>query len=101
MIYSRIETRYITSGINTRLVRYDAIYVDDDTIVVKVFDDQQRGISPPNSIIEVATLNFTKEEYKSEQGIGGLQRSVQSRMPPSFEDHVWDKCQEHRNSLTD
>lgn len=101
MIYSQIETRYITSSSKERLVRYDRVMINHDTYVVKVWDDQQRGISPPSSIVEVASLTFTRESYNQEYGIGGFQRVVNRDSTPAFEDHVWKKCQEHRNSISE
>lgn len=99
MFYSHIETRYITSESNERLVRYDRIKIDNDTYVVKVWDDQQRGISQPSLIHEVETIRFTRSSYNEEYGLGGFQRTVAKEFPPAFEDYVWKKCQEHRNSI--
>ncbi|WP_210484162.1 hypothetical protein [Pantoea ananatis] len=101
MIYSNIQTRYITSTKNNRLVRYDLIVIDEDTYVVKVWDDQQRGLSKPGSIIELDSLEFTRADYKAANGMGGFPRSVSSGFPVSFEGHVLNKCQEHRDSLAD
>lgn len=101
MIYSNIKTYYIDNGAGSRLVRYDAIRVSDDKIIVKVTDDQQRAISPPHSIVEIDTLEFTREQYLKDTGQGGPQRVVRDRMPNSFEGHVQEKCQEHRNGLID
>lgn len=101
MIYSNIQTRYITSSKSGRLVRYDLIQTDSDTYVAKVWDDQQRGLSKPGSIVELDSLKFTRSEYQSFYGMGGFQKSVPSSQPPSFEGYIWEKCQEHRDSITD
>lgn len=99
MIYSQIETRYITSSNDDRLVRYDSIRINADTFVVKVWDDQQQGIAPPSQIIEVAKLVITRDLYRSAYGLGGFQMSVARESPPAFEDYVWQNCQKHRDSI--
>jgi len=99
MIYSKIDTRYITSSSNERLVRYDRIKIDNDTYAVKIWDDQHQEISPTSSIVEMANLNFTRADYNKEYGIGSFQGGVGKESPPAFDDYVWNKCQEHRNSM--
>jgi hypothetical protein len=101
MIHTNIKTYYIDKGINSRLVRYDIIRVSDDKFIVKVFDDQQRAISPPHSIVEIATIEFTREQYLKDTGQGGVPTAIRDRIPNSFEGHVQEKCQEHRNVLVD
>lgn len=101
MIYSNVKTHYIDNGQGTRLVKYDVIKISNQKYVVKVFDDQQRSISPPHNIVEIDTLVFTHEDYMRDTGQGGFQTSVMDRMPNSFDGHVLEKCQEHRNSLND
>lgn len=101
MIYSNIKIYYIDNGAGSRLVRYEVIKVNDDKIIVKVTDDQQRSISPPHSIVEIDTLEFTHEQYMKDTGQGGFQSAIRDRMPNSFEGHVQEKCQEHRSGLAD
>lgn len=45
MVMSEVETYYINSNDNSRLVRYDVIKIDDDSFVVKVFDNEYLGKS--------------------------------------------------------
>lgn len=101
VIYTNINTYYITSGKNSRLVRYDVIEMDSETYLVKIWDDQQRGISPPSHIVEIETKKITQEEYKKFYNIGGLQSSVKTSPPPTLDEYVRQRCQEHRNSLID
>ncbi|WP_456310439.1 hypothetical protein [Serratia proteamaculans] len=99
MIHTNIKTYYIDRGQNSRLVRYDAIKVSNDKIIVKVFDDQQRAISPPHSIVEIETLEFTRDQYLKDTGQDGFQTVVRTEMANSFEGHVQEKCQRHRNGF--
>lgn len=99
MIYSNVKTYYISDGaIGGRLVRYDVITISSDECLIKVFDDQQRGISPPHSIILVDEFKFTRSEYIKRHDIGS-NKIIRRDMAPSFESDILNKCQEHRNSL--
>lgn len=99
MIYPNVKTYYISDGATgSRLVRYDVIIISSDECLIKVFDDQQRGISPPHSIILVDEFKFTRSEYIKRHGIGN-NSMVRRDMAPSFESDILNKCQEHRNSL--
>ncbi|WP_448309617.1 hypothetical protein [Pantoea sp. PGP6] len=101
MMHTNIKTYYIDKGMNSRLVRYDVIRVADDKFIVKVLDDQQSATSAPSSIVEIDTLEFTLAQYLQDTGQGGFQTMIRDRMPNSFEGHVHEKCQEHRNGLMD
>lgn len=101
MIYKNIQTYYIDNGQDTRLVKYEVIKINDQKYVVKVFDDQQRAISPPHNIVEIDTLIFTQEDYLKDTGQVGFQTAIRDRMPNSFEGHILDKLEEHRKRLTD
>lgn len=101
MIHSSVKTYYIDNGQGTRLVKYDVINISDKEVVVKVFDDQQRAISPPHNIVEIDTLVFNHDEYLKDTGQSGFQRVIRDRMPNSFDGHVLEKCQEHRKALTE
>lgn len=62
MIYD-VKTYYINSKTDARLIRYDVIKLNDDTYKVKVFDDQQRGISHPSLVAQIDDFQITREEY--------------------------------------
>lgn len=62
MIYN-VKTYYINSITDDRLIRYDVIKLNDDTYQVKVFDDQQRGISHPSLVAQIDDFQITREEY--------------------------------------
>lgn len=98
MIFSEVETHYINSNTDSRLVRYDVIRIDDDTFVVNVFDVQQRSASPSGSITNSATFKITRNDYESENNIGSSS-VVRNRMPTTFQNHILVKCQQHRDSL--
>ncbi|MEG3112016.1 hypothetical protein SC127_14900 [Pantoea sp. T14] len=98
MIFSEVETHYINSNTDSRLVRYDVIRIDDDTFVVNVFDVQQRSASPSGSFTNSATLKITRDDYESENNIGSSS-VVRNRMPTTFQNHILVKCQQHRDSL--
>lgn len=98
MIFSEVETHYINSNTDSRLVRYDVIRIDDDTFVVNVFDVQQRSSSPSGSFTNSAILKITRDDYESENNIGSSS-VVRNRMPTTFQNHILVKCQQHRDSL--
>ncbi|QII37878.1 hypothetical protein G3M83_09290 [Rouxiella badensis] len=99
MNYDNISTYYFDSSSNARLVRYDVVKINEDKIIVKAFDQQQKDIAPPNVVVEVGNLVITKEQYSKDYGLGGRQTSIRDRMAPSFGGYVLEKCQEHRNLL--
>ncbi|EBR9859099.1 hypothetical protein DS524_25470 [Salmonella enterica subsp. enterica serovar Chester] len=99
MIYSNVKTYYISDdATGGRLVRYDVITISSDEYLIKVFDDQQRSISPPHSIILVDEFKFTRSEYMERNNIGN-NSMIRRDMAPSFESDILNKCKEHRNSL--
>lgn len=98
MILDNVKTYYINSTSSKRLVRYDVIRVDNDNFIVKVFDDQQRGVSPPSLLVEVTELRFTRAEYVTRHKIGD-RTFVRNDMAPDFEGDVRNECQKHRDSL--
>lgn len=98
MIFSDVVTHYINSNIDSRLVRYDVIKVDDDTFVVNVISPPHHGASPDNHSFEISTFNVTREDYRAENDIGSLS-VVRNQMATTFEGHVLVKCQQHRDSL--
>lgn len=99
MVYERVKTYYISgTGSDSRLIRYDVIFIDKDTYKVKIFDDQQRGISPPHSMVMLSEFDFTRAEYEQRHGVG-KNNMVRIDMAPSFEGDLLERCQEHRNSI--
>lgn len=99
MIYTDITTFYITSDNNQRLVRYDVVKKSADGYIVKVFDEQTKGIAEPKIIIQVDEFEVTQQNYRIEYKIGGPQRSVKISVPPTFECYLRHKLQDHRNKL--
>lgn len=99
MIYTDITTLYITSANNQRLVRYDVIKKSADDYIVKVFDEQTKGIAEPKILIQVDEFEVTQQNYRIEYDIGGPQKSVKISIPPTFEGYLRHKLQDHRNKL--
>lgn len=100
MIFSNVETYYISSNKNNRLVRYDVIKFDEDTFIVKAFDSEYRDKALPSFIFEIATLHINREDFNLENNVGSSS-VVRNRLPTSFHGHVLVKCQQHRDSLDD
>ena len=98
MIFSDVETHYISSHQDSRLVRYDVIKTDDDTYVVKVIDNKHQNRALPHYYLEIATLVITRDDFNLENNIGSAS-VVRNRMPTTFSGHVLVKCQQHRDSL--
>ncbi|HDR2623503.1 TPA: hypothetical protein QCI71_004445 [Enterobacter chuandaensis] len=98
MIYD-VKTYYINSKTNARLIRYDVIKLNDDTYQVKVFDDQQRGISHPSLVAQVDDFQITREEYNKKYP-SGFSQTVRTEMAPGFENTIHDRLQKHRNTLS-
>ena len=99
MIYN-VTTYYINSKSDPRLIRYDVIKLNNDIYQVKVFDDQQRGISHPSLIDQIDDFQITREEYnKKYQVSSGFQRGVEINPQPGFENTITDSLQKHRDSI--
>lgn|GEM_PF-549449 len=98
MIYSDIQTHYISSSQDKRLVRYDVICIDKDTYLVKVFDHRHFNRAMSDYYVEVASLEITREAYNLENNVGSAS-VVRNQLQLSFADHVLVKCQQHRDSM--
>ncbi|MDM3389439.1 hypothetical protein OGV29_11605 [Citrobacter sp. Cb013] len=101
MIFQNIQTYYITSDkhkVIPRYVRYDVIKLDDNAYIVNVIGDQQRGISPPYSLVMLDKITITKAEYLDKYQIGSF-TGVRTQSPPTFEGYITEHLQEHRNQL--
>lgn len=98
MIYN-VETYYINSETDARLIRYDVIKINGDTYQVKVFDDQQHGISQPTLVAQVDDFQITRDEYVKTQSLG-FDEPNWSEMSSGFEHTIPDTLQKHRNKLS-
>ncbi|WP_419057247.1 hypothetical protein [Kluyvera georgiana] len=99
MIY-KVTTYYINSKSDPRLIRYDVIKINDDTYQVKVFDDQQRGITHPSLVAQIDDFQITREEYNTKYQVSsGFQTGVAINPPPGFENTITDSLQQHRDSI--
>ncbi|MEB8638902.1 hypothetical protein P2G74_02835 [Cronobacter muytjensii] len=98
MVMSEVETYYINSSDNSRLVRYDVIKIDDDSFVVKVFDNEYLGKSLPSFMYEIAEIKINRDDFNLENNIGSTS-VLRNCLPTSFNGHVLVKCQQHRDSL--
>ncbi|WP_414162034.1 hypothetical protein ACMGG9_07865 [Serratia sp. BNK-10] len=99
MIYSNVKTHYISCDTNTRLVRYDVIEINSDVFLVKVIEEQNKGIADPKVLVLVDEFEITRSGYKERYGIGGFQTAIKFNMPPSFEGAILHYLQEHRDKL--
>ncbi|MEG2041056.1 MAG: hypothetical protein RR068_08115 [Hafnia sp.] len=99
MIFYDIKTLYITSEKSSRMVKYELIRSEGDVYLVKVFDEQTKGIADPKVIIQVDEFSITYESYRAEHKPAGFQRAVTYEMPPSFEGYVYTQLQQHRSKL--
>lgn len=97
MIYD-VTTYYINSKTDANLMRYDVISIDSDTYHVKVFDNQQHGISAPDLISQVAEFQITRAEYNARYQVGD-RSIVKMNADPGFENTITDRLQEHRDRL--
>ncbi|XUM27945.1 hypothetical protein ACQ86C_06580 [Enterobacter asburiae] len=97
MIFN-VKTYYINSKTDARLIRYDVVKLNDDTYQVKVFDDQQRGISHPGLVVQIDDFQITREEY-NKQYSSGFNQTVRAEMAPGFENTISDILQKHRDKL--
>ncbi|NEG91077.1 hypothetical protein [Leclercia adecarboxylata] len=98
MIYN-VETYYINSETDARLIRYDVIKLHSDAYQVKVFDDQQRGISHPSLVAQIDDFPITVEEYVKSQSLG-FDDGSDLDMSSGFEYAIPDILQKHRNKLS-
>ncbi|MEB6537476.1 hypothetical protein MXM81_00035 [Serratia plymuthica] len=99
MIFDDVQTWFISGADDKRLIRYDIIKIDSDTYLVKVFDEQQKGIAQPKIILEIDEFQLTKKQYVEEYEIG-QNRTIKLNMSPAFESYPRIKCQDHRNKLS-
>ncbi len=99
MIYN-VDTYYINSKTDPRLIRYDVIKLNNDAYQVKVFDDQQRGISHPSLVAQIDDFQITREEYDKKYPSGMHLPTVMPGMAPGFENTIEVTLQEHRNKLS-
>lgn len=97
MIYA-VTTYYINSKTDANLMRYDVINLDSDTYLVKVFDNQQHGISTPDLLSQVAEFEITRADYNARFQVGN-RAIVKMNSDPGFENTIRDRLQEHRDSL--
>lgn len=98
MIYSA-QTYYISNENDARLIRYDVIKIHSDAYQVKVFDDQQRGISPPGLVEQIDDFPITLEEYVKSQSLG-FDEGSDFDTSSGFEYAIPDILQKHRNKLS-
>ena len=99
MIY-KVDTYYINSKSDQRLIRYDVIKLDNDTYQVKVFEDQQRGIAQPSLVAQIDDFQITREDYDKKYPSGLRQPTIMQGMAPGFENTIDSTLQEHRNKLS-
>lgn len=99
MIYRNVETHYINSNTDARLVRYDVIKIDDDTYRVKVIDEQQQGIAQPNLLIQIDQFDLTRHQYNEKYDVGN-RAIVRAEILPGFENTISDYLQNHRNKIS-
>lgn len=97
MIYA-VTTYYINSKTDANLMRYDVINLDSDTYLVKVFDNQQHGISTPDLLSQVAEFEITRADYNARYQVGN-RAIVKMNSDPGFENTIRDRLQEHRDRL--
>jgi hypothetical protein len=99
MIFHNIKTLYITSEKGSRMVKYELIQNEGDDYLVKVFDEQSRGMADPKVIIQVDEFTITYESYRAEHMSAGFQQAITYKMSPSYEGYVQSRLQQHRNKL--
>ncbi|WP_208952085.1 hypothetical protein [Rahnella sp. ChDrAdgB13] len=99
MIYRNVETNYINSKTDSRLIRYDVIKIDNDTYHVKVIDEQQAGIAQPNLLVQVDQFDLTRQQYNEKYDVGN-RAIVRTEMLPGFEGTISDYLQDHRNKIS-
>ena len=99
MIFPIVKSVYINSKTDSRLIRYDVIRTDPDTYLVKVFDNQQRGISVPDLISQIAEFEITRAAYNEKYQVGN-RVVVKMNADPGFENTTDGELQAHRDSLS-
>ncbi|HEB0857081.1 TPA: hypothetical protein RY260_005048 [Citrobacter freundii] len=99
MIFPIVKSVYINSKTDSRLIRYDVIRTDPDTYLVKVFDNQQRGISVPDLISQIAEFEITRAAYNEKYQVGNCV-VVKMNADPGFENTIDGELQAHRDSLS-
>lgn len=99
MIFPIVKSVYINSKTDSRLIRYDVIGTDPDTYLVKVFDNQQRGISVPDLISQIAEFEITRAAYNEKYQVGN-RGVVKMNADPGFENTIDGELQAHRDSLS-
>lgn len=97
MIYSSINTHYISAESGDRLVRYDIIATDSDTYLVKVIDEQKSTIADPKPLILIDQFELSRSDYYEHYGIDVARQGITFNLPPSFEEYLLIHCQLHRN----
>ncbi|MEN0625824.1 hypothetical protein AAIG33_00115 [Phytobacter ursingii] len=97
MIYSSIQTHYLSAESGDRLVRYDIIATDSDTYLVKVIDEQKSSMAEPKPLLLIDQFHVTRSDYFEHYGINVAQQAITFNLPPSFEDYLLLYCQRHRN----
>ena len=98
MIYSSIQSHYISSNSDKRLVKYDIICIDDNRYIVKVIDNRHFLRSTPDYYSEVFTFEVTRKAYEMENNIGSAS-VVRHRLQLTFAEHILVKCQQHLDSM--
>ncbi|CAD5874834.1 hypothetical protein [Escherichia coli] len=98
MLYNRVKTYYISSKTDSHLIRYDVIQIDADTFRIKVIDDQQRGVSNPNLLVQIDEFDIKRDDYNKKYQIGSL-AVVRTSAPPGFENTIEDELKKHRNTI--
>ncbi|EJB8473951.1 hypothetical protein MW376_004105 [Citrobacter freundii] len=99
MIFPIVKSVYINSKTDSRLIRYDVIRTDPDTYLVKVFDNQQRGISVPDLISQISEFEITRAAYNEKYQVGN-RVVVKMNADPGFENTIDGELQAHRDSLS-
>lgn len=98
MIFSDVQTHYINSEHDKRLVRYDIVCIDDDKYIVKVIDNRHFNRATPDYYTEVASFEITRDAYNLENSVGSAS-IVRNRLQLTFAQHILVKCQQHRDAM--
>ncbi len=100
MIFSNVETYYVSSKTDSRLIRYDVIKINNDVYQVKVIDDQQRGITHPSLLVQLDDFEITRAEYNQKYPSTTFQQSVNIDAKPVFESTIEEIIQKHRDQIS-
>lgn len=95
MIYQDIKSFYISGAKNPRLVKYELIRLQGDDYLVKVFDEQTKGIADPKHIVQIDEFKISYANYQEEQHSA----AVHPELPPSYDGYLQYCCQDHRSKL--